>query len=155
MKLSDLSPENVKLELNGKEYGLEYTFRSLRELELAYGGEPEYMEAVKRFMFDLPNVKRQDFVNFLFAALLNTDFFPVNLVDKRQLPWRINREGAKEHIESLLVPKQTPWYAMAIIAAWATSSINEEMNEILEVMAAGQEKKTVAEGHDGPVVTHS
>jgi len=145
MSLLDLAPDAITIGIKGQDYTMEYSYLSLRELEKIYGSEEAYGEVAMRFVTDPTAVKKVDIVNFLYAGLLHTDFFSreSNLIDKKIIPWRINQEGCMEIINGLLIPKETVKYMLIIIAAWANSSISQEMAEILEVMAAESQKKTV------------
>lgn len=148
MSLLDLAPDAITIGIKGQDYTMEYSYLSLRELEKIYGSEEAYGEVAMRFISDPTAVKSGDIVNFLYAGLLHSDFFrESNLIDKKIMPWRINREGCLEMIRGLLMPKETAKYMLIIIAAWTNSSISQEMAEILEVMAADSQKKTVIEAN--------
>jgi hypothetical protein len=144
MNLLDLSPENISLTLNDKEYNMNFSFMSLRELEIIYGSEEEYNKVVNNFFTAPENIKREDLINFLFAGLIQSEMFE-SLIDKRVLPWRINREGAKQLLSMNLIKKDSAKYTIAIISAWLASSITPEMLEMLDIMSQepdGDQKKT-------------
>jgi hypothetical protein len=144
VELRDLSPDAIKIVLRGKEYNLEFSFLSIKELSILYGSEENVTNIAAKFFTEVTALKSEDVANFLYAGLLHTDIWPCELIDKRRWPWVINREGSLAFVHSQLLPKEAPLYAILIAATWANSIITPEMMDMLEVLSYDDEGKKKA-----------
>lgn len=121
MKLSELFPELVKIQIQGKEYEVKFGTRAVLQLERDY---PDPAQMLKALQSTVTGMKAADLINFLFAGLLHTKAFP-----------------DKEILIDAIEPQDLSAYAEAIVAAYMQSKATPEQLEKLEVMAEVSEVK--------------
>lgn len=145
MKLTELFPKGAVITIDGKDYELEYSTRSVLQLENDYPEQTvkedktdnsRYIstdEQVRKMMGKLlaGRLPKVDFIRLLFALLANTKAF------KKQ-----------EDLIDLVKPLDFPVYGDAMVYAFTKGINTPEQFEKLEVMAEASESKK-----NGPSVT--
>lgn len=145
MNLKDLGPDAAKIVLRGKEYNLEYTFLSQKELEIIYGCEDEYMKAYFQIWDALGGtgeLQSGDLVSFLYAGLLHADIWPEGLiVEKHGVPCVVNRAGCLDFIRYQMMAGSDRGYATLIVVALMIAFPTPEIMEIFNIMSYDEEGK--------------
>lgn len=143
MNLSELFPQGAKVQIQGKEYELKFSTRTLLQLEKDYPEKDEVTtqeqiaDLVKKAL-STKGLKASDLVNLLFAVLLHTKDF-----------------SSKEVLIDAIEPKDFSDYVDAIIIAYMQSKPTSEQLEKLEVMSQTGDTKKKTESETTELNTHS
>lgn len=135
MKLTELFPELIKINIQDKQYELKFNTRAILQMEQDY---PDAKEREKLILMDGTDKKgnplieirsTSDLINLLYAGLLHTKAFT-----------------DKDTLTDAIEPVHFGAYTNAVFAAFMQARLTPEQMEKLEVMSEANPKKNKVKG---------